>query len=370
MSPREMFATDDELIGELEAMAPRPAPEFAARLDALAAAGFPEQPAPAPRGRRRGRSWWLSLSLSRRQPLVAGSVVCALVAAVVTVGVVTSGGGREEPGGGASTGAAAVADESVPPSAGATASGTSAGAADSFASATPNRATAPSAPRKVERSAQMAVTVAEGRFADAAARVSQIAAGVQAIVDTSQLSTGRGRDRAAYTLRVPVGRLDAALGQLAELGTVVSRDESGDDITGAVVSAEDLLGDLRAERDSLRRRLAATDDDARAGRLRQELAELRERIAQARGDAMRLQQRARYATVDLTLTTRGAASASEDDDQGAIAGALDDAGRILGAIAATGIVVLAVAAPLALVLALLWCAARVLRRRRREAGLV
>ncbi len=151
---------------------------------------------------------------------------------------------------------------------------------------------------------------------------------------------------------------------------MTSRDETGNDITGAVVSTEDRLGDLRAERDSVRRQLAAETDAAKAQELSRRLNALRSEVARVRGEAIRLRQRTSYATVSLTLDERSAdGSTGSDDDQGGIAGALDDAGNILSGMAAAGIVVAAVALPVALLLALLWKGASVARRRRREAGL-
>jgi hypothetical protein len=217
----------------------------------------------------------------------------------------------------------------------------------------------------------LTVAVAAGRFDDAAAQVPQIAAAANAIVDTSRVSTDSTGGRASYTLRVPVARLNDTLAQLSKLGRVTARDETGYDITGAVVSTEDRLGDLRAERDSVRRQLAAETDPDKAAELGDRLNALRRDVARVRGEAIRLQQRTSYANVSLTLDERraGDSGSGSDDDKGGIAGALDDAGNILGGMAAVGIVALAVALPIAMLVVLLWKAGGVLRRRRREAGL-
>jgi hypothetical protein len=341
----------DVLEQELRAMAPRPTEAFAAELDARVADRFGAKPAPA---RRRRRFTWPSMP-----QLLAGSLASAFVAAIVVVAIV-AGGSNNDGSTSTTSSAAAVADMAAPEA-----------AAPSTASAGSGGGVAATQARRVERRAQLTVSVEHGRFDEAAARVPQIAAAANAIVDTSRVSSGRSGGEAAYTLRVPVGRLSDTLAQLSRLGRVTSRDETGNDITGAVVSAEDRLGDLRAERDSVRRQLAAETDPDKAQELSRRLNGLRSDIARARGEAIRLQQRTSYAVVQLTLDERTVATGGggDDDQHGGIAGALDDAGRILGGMAAVGIVVVAVGLPVALLLALLWKGASVLRRRRREAGL-
>jgi hypothetical protein len=335
-----LFADEQDLRDELRAMAPRPSAEFATELDARVAGRFgePERPAPAARKRRR-------FSL----PLLAGSLASAAVAAVVVVVILSGGSGGTD-------------------SLSSTMSGSAASTTAAEAAAPP--AAAGSQPRRVERHAQLTVAVAAGRFDDAAAQVPQIAAAPNAIVDSSRVSTDSTGGHASYSLRVPVGRLNDTLAQLSKLGRVTARDETGYDITGAVVSTEDRLGDLRAQRDSVRRQLAAQTDPDKAAELSDRLNGLRREVARVRGEAIRLQQRTSYATVSLTLDERRAGDGSDSDhNKGGIAGALDDAGNILGGMAAVGIVALAVALPIALLVVLLWKGAAVLRRRRREAGL-
>jgi hypothetical protein len=263
-------------------------------------------------------------------------------------------------------------------------SGSSAGAAADSATAAPaapavpesDRSSSPptaagSEPRRVERQAQLTISIAHGKFDEAASRVPQIAAAANAIVDTSRVSMDSGGGEASYMLRIPVDRLGDTMAQLSRLGRVTSSDATGNDITGSYVSAEDRLGDLRAERDSVRRQLAGESDPDKAEELSRRLNSLRSEVAQARGEVMRLQQRTSYAVVSLTLDERsnGDSSSSGDDDKGGIAGAIDDAGNILGGMAAVGIIVLAVAVPVLILLALLWKGGSVMRRRRREAGL-
>ena len=215
--------------------------------------------------------------------------------------------------------------------------------------------------------------MAQDRFDEAAARVPQIAAGANAIVETSSVSTDAGDGRATFSLRVPVGALEQTLADLSELGRVESRNETGVDVTGAFVSASDRLGDLVAERSSVRRRLAAETDTAAANRLRDRLDELQREIASARATVATMRERTSYARVSFDLTTSGdqqGGGAGDDSDQGwTIGDALSDAGSILAGVAGGLIVGLAVGAPLIVLLAALLVWRGALRRRRRERAL-
>jgi len=401
VAARELEALDAALAGEavepdladlavlaedLRAAAPRPSEEFAARLDARAQAGFPP-PRRAPRARRRW--FWPAVRLPRFTPLAAGTLAAAVVVVVVTAALLTSGGS----GGGGDAGspgtvasssagstpkAAGETDRGAAPSAGAPATSSESatapgGAADAFGGSSagaPGGATEPGR-RRVERAAQLEVSVAPDGFDAAAARVPQIAAGAGAIVETSSVSKDGGDGRATFALRVPVGALEQTLADLSALGRVESREETGVDVTGAFVSASDRLGDLLAERSSVRRRLAAETDTDAANRLRDRLDQLQREIASARATVAQMRERTSYARVSFELTTSdGQGAGPGDEDHGwTIGDALSDAGAILAGVLSGLIVGLAVAAPLLVLLAALLFGLGALRRRRRERAL-
>lgn len=354
MSPLDLSydeaLADDELLRELAAMAPRPDAAFAARLDERVAARF----APAePAARRRPRwplprpRWGSPLALGGGGvALVVTLVVVVLVARGSHEGSVTSATKAD----GSATTASAVA---VAPKGAASPSATSSG-------------------QSIARQAELSVRVTAGRFDAAAARVPQIVAGAGGTVATSQVVATGSSDNGYFSLRVPVGRFEQVMAQLSALGRVDRRSESSQNVTGAIVTAEDRLGDLRAERDSLRRRLAVTTDDARALTLRDRLATVRRQIARQRSAAVALHQRARSTPIQFVLAGRRAAAATPSDDahRGTVAAALHRAGAILSGFAAVAIVVLAVAVPLILLAGLLWRGGVLVRKRRRERGLL
>jgi hypothetical protein len=378
MSLRELpplEESDDALLRELAAMAPVPDAAFAARLDARVERGFAAEPevdagpapvAPAPRAsgrRRRGRR--LALRVPRPGPLALGSLATILLVVVATVVFV----GHDR--GGTSETITTLSAVGEPPTA---ADQAAAPAAPAPAAGVPSGAAASSGGRAIARDTTLTVTAASGRFDAAAARVPQIVAAAGGTVASSVVAAGSVGDEGTFSLRVPSARYASVMAQLSALGRVTRRTEQTEDVTAASVSADDRLGDLRAERDSVRRRLAATIDDARALRLRDQLASLRRQVADQRAAAAALHQRARVVPIQLGLQGRragddDATADASDDDRGAIAQALHDAGRILTSAGAVAIVVLAVAVPLGLVLALVWRGAGLLRRRRREQGL-
>jgi hypothetical protein len=369
------------LAQDLRAVAPRPTEEFAARLDERVAAGFPAAHRPEAKKRRR----WSPPRMNLFTPLAAGSLA-AVIAAVVVAAALLSGPGSDggspvassdsaETSSGASVPSVAAPKSSESATGAPQASRDSGGAGPLGGSGSGTSGSSATDPgrRRVERSADLAVSVARDHFDEAAARVPQIAAGANAIVETSSVSTDGGDGRATFALRVPVDALEQTLADLSALGRVESRDESGVDVTGAYVSAADRLGDLRAERSSVRRRLAGETDTAKANELRDRLDELQRDIASARATVAQMRERTSYARVAFELTTARdgqGAGAGDDADQGwTIGDALSDAGSILAGVLSGLIVGLAVAAPLIALLAALVLGRAVLRRRRRERAL-
>lgn len=382
------------LAADLRAVAPRPTDEFAARLDARADAGFPE-PRRAP-GAKRRRRFWPAVRVRLFTPLAAGSLAAVLVAVAIASALLSgggsNGGGTVSSDGAASGGASAAAGdssrESALPAAGAPkassesattpppstaqsgTTGSSGSSADAGAGA--GSGTEPG-PRRVERSAELRVSTARDKFDEASGRVPQIAAGANAIVETSSVSTDGGDGRATFALRVPVDALEQTLADLSALGRVESRNETGVDVTGAFVSATDRLGDLTAERASVRRRLAAETNTDEANRLRDRLDTLQREIASARATVATMRERTSYARVSFELTTtrdgQGAGPGSNRDQGWTIGDALSDAGSILAGVASGLIVAAAVAAPLIVLLVALLMGRGALRRRRRERAL-
>lgn len=347
-------------VADVRDAAPRPTPAFLAELDARVRDGFPprdDAPAPAP-----APPWW------RRRPraVAVGAAATTLLAVVLAAGVLRDGGGVETQTGGtdapaagavaeqAEPDAARVAPDAVPPAAGA------APAADPA----PERRQ-----RSVERSAVLDLTVPADEVQATADDVVRATDRLGGIVQTSSISVGEDTPgEARFELRVPSAKLDDALAAYSKLGSVASRTQDAEDITGVLVSAEDRLSDARAERRALLRALGRASTEREVASVRARLRLVRRDIARFESQLRAARQRADLATI--TVTVRGAGEAAEDDEGGwALGDAFDDAARLLEVAAGVLVVVAAALLPL-LALGLVAAAGgRILVRRRRERGL-
>lgn len=330
----------EDLAEDVRAIAPRPREAFVTRLDRQVEAGFPKP--------KRERSLW--------QPALA-LAACALVALVVVTATLRSPGTDESTSaGGGDAGSMAVPE---------TAAG-GRGAGPELRSLDANESATRLQRRSVERRTALELEAGSDDFADVSDGVLRIADDAGAIVQRSRVTETDGRGRATFDLRVPASRLDDVLAELSELAHVTSRRASSEDITAPTVAARDRLADAQDERAALLRALGRASSTSEATALRARLREARRRIARAERDVRRLVARADRARLDVTVTSTGRPS---EGGAWTPADALSDAGRVLEVAAGFAVVAGAVLVPFALLGALAAAAARLTRRRRREAAL-
>jgi Domain of unknown function (DUF4349) len=323
-----MTTLEHELEIALRAEAPRPSEEFARQMDERVAAGFPRKPR-------------LRLPATPWPAIAAGTAV--IVAIIVAVSL--SDGGSKE--GTSASGGSVAAPKAAP----------------DVASAQSAPATPLTAPRRVERSAEVTLAAPGSKLEDVANQIVSVADRRHGFVLHSTVSSGTGGE---FELRVPSASLQASLADLSRLAHVRSRTQNADDITQPYNAVAGQLAEARALRHSLLARLAkaTTDTEAKAlrRRIRLESAQIRalsSRFAQ-------LQSRARYATVDVTLVREHAHHSAA---AGGLSDDFHDALHSLAVSFGIALRVLGVAIPLALLAALGWLGAAVLKRRRREAAL-
>lgn len=348
----------EQLREDLRATAPEPRPQFVARLERRAEAGFKEsKPAKPPR------------QINLWAPAVALGCT-ALIALVIAIGSAGTGGDDEEAASGSGDAGIALDD-----------SGGSAASA-------PQTSSAPEASRSrdfngnlyefsaaagddgaqrrvVEQRTSLELAAGADEFTDVTDNVLRVADDTNAIVLRSSVSERDRRGLARFDLRVPASRLDEAMAELSRLAHVTSRRAATEDITAAYVSAADRLEDARAERRALLKALERADTENEAEALRQQIRFARDRIVTAERDVDALQRRADRARVSVTVrsTGRKAAGVWTPGD------AVDDAGRILEVAVGVIVVTAAVLAPIAVLALLGALLARTVRRRRREAAL-
>ena len=392
---RELAALDDALAGrrvppdltELGELAlalreerPRPTDGFGRFLDTRVERGFPGRD---PRVRASGRRWWEALLTV---PAVGMAAAVLLVAVIVVTG--PQGGGESEGGGGMavqessdSGGASASSAREQSRAAGDEAAGASADDAVSSGAEPLSSMGVPPAPspgsprsdgrerRSVERSASLTLAARPGDIDTVSARIQDVTRQQGGFVVASTVSSSQGGGGGTFELRIPTRNLDSAMAALSRLGKVRERAQRAQDITAATVSARSRLKDARAERKSLLRQLARAVTLTQTESIRARLRRVSREIEQARAGVRRVNNRAAYSTVSVTLVADASAAVPGKDDDWTPGDAAGDALRVLEVAAGVALIGLAAALPLALLGALGAIATRWSRRRRREQAL-
>ena len=351
----------DEAERELQALAlalAADAPEadraFATELSERVRSGFP----------RPSRLAWLPRP---GIPQLAGlGVAASILAAVVVAAAIIPAGSDDESSGGA--GGAAQVAQPAPEASGEA-------EIDDLRSLSRPDAGGGFAPRRreraIERTASLTLAAPGNRLDRVADGIATVTERYNGFVLRSSLGTGdEGTSGGSYELRIPEARLQPALRDLAGLGEVRSRSQTGEDVTSEVVSAADRLQAARAQRRGLLRRLESADTDTEVDALRAQLDANAREISGLRSTLRGLRLRTNYASVSVQL------EADSDDsglgggsDEEGLNGALDDALGTLSGSLELAVRVLGAAIPLGLLAALGWAVARTARRRRREAAL-
>jgi ribosomal protein L29 len=235
--------------------------------------------------------------------------------------------------------------------------------ADAFAG--PLAPTLSQAARAQEWDVSLELAVRDNRsLSDASAEAIRTTRSLGGFVVSSNVATQGSGGRADLVLRIPQRRVQDAIAQFSELGT----------ITGQQVTVQDRQADLDrlAKRiDTLRIQLAAVRAQLAQGglsevdRLRLELrrqrlqGELNQQTRQRTGIASEVA----LAEFSLTLQTKRAAAVAGESR---IDDAIGNAVEVLSVAAAVGLFLLIVLAPLAVIAALLLVGRRSLRRREEE----
>jgi hypothetical protein len=396
---RELAALDDALAGRrvasdltelgelalaLRAERPRPTDGFGRFLDARVERGFPGRD---PRVRVSGRRWRSALLSA---PALGTATAVLIVAVIVVAGPYGDGDG------GATAGGSTAVQESAGAGGGASSADSAGGegfqAGRDGAAAAPEAATslaeplppttvppapAPGSPgtdalprRSIERSASLTLATRPRDVDAVSARIQAVTRQQGGFVVSSTISSSEGGGGGTFQLRIPTRNLDAAMAALSRLGKVRERAQGSQDITAEAVSARSRLRDARTERKSLLRQLGEAVTVTQTEAIRARLRIVSREIEQARADVRRVNNRAAFSTVSVTLIGDGrAAAAGDEDDDWTPGDAAKDALRVLEVAAGVALIVLAVALPLALLAALGGLAARWSRRRRREHAL-
>jgi hypothetical protein len=382
---------DDAQWGDLAVLLredrPEPDPAFANRMDKLVERGFQGWRPPLPMEKK---PWWRPLMSTPAIGVAAAAMLVALVIALPN-NPNDSGGGASS--GGSAGGGGSSAETASAPNASDSAGGESAGSATaaerlSGGDASVQSAVSPStvAPppgqgspssdrarnRKVERSASITLATRPRDIDKVSKAIQAETKAARGFVVSASVSASRSGGNGEFELRVPTAGLDDFMGRLARLAAVRERADRSQDITAQAVSARKQLTDARAERASLLRQLedAVTLTETEAIRARLKLVS--REIEAAKAGVRRIQNRANFSTVRVTLLADASAvppSDSDDDGGWSPADAAHDALRVLEVTAGVLLIGLAVLGPLAVLTLLVAGSARWTTRRRRERAL-
>jgi hypothetical protein len=353
---------DDQLSADLRALRPTPRPQFAAELDARAAAGFP----------RRSRWPRPRLALPSRRVLIpAGALAVVALVAVATI-VANNETGRQPGTGGAmlgdlhkfDSGSSGTVEEVAPATGALPSSAASAGGGAELEPFSRKFAPRPRN-RAVERSAELILAAAPDDVADDSAEVFEAVHAHDGIVMRSSTREGEpGEAAARFELLIPSAKLGDALAALSGIDEVRSRHEATDDITAPTIATGELLQDSKARIDSLLSQLDSAETQPEREAVEAELAQERRHRARLRGQIQHLERRADYSRVLVRIET----AAAEESTGGAwgIGDAIDDAGQILAVAAAVTVVALAIIGPIVLIALLAWLTHRAWVRRERR----
>ena len=179
-----------------------------------------------------------------------------------------------------------------------------------------------------------------------------------------QQSTRAGQPgQTDLTVRVPVGRVEAALVRLSDLGTVLARQVS-------IVDLEQALRQQRARILRLRVFIARATEQLRSDlpadvrlRLQLQLQAARQDLAAATRSNKATLDRAALSTVSLTLTTQKTATPVQKSGTGRFERAARDAGSFLGDAGAVILFLLIVLSPVIVLVAASVLGLRTYRRR-------
>ena len=340
---------------------PEPSHQWATKLDAKVAAGFPTPPSRFKRARRTIAEHFFAFG-------AVGAVASVLILFVVVIGSsVEMGGDDGETAGGSSGASSSVAVpemQSAPqpsPNAAEDSAGATGGSLESQ-----RRAATPGADRAVLKNASITLSAQPNEVEGVADRAIRIVDALGGYVETSEVTRGSSSASAALTLKLPTADLDKGLAQISKLAHVSSRSQQAQDVTDQREQLESLVRDARADREGLRTRLAKATTDKERSRLRGLLDRATRRVTARTRDLNQLGAEVSYATVDLSIEgDRRSGAIADPDDRWTPGDALGDAGRVLEVIAGVLMIALAVLFPIAVIGLIALLIGRRLTRHRR-----
>jgi hypothetical protein len=242
---------------------------------------------------------------------------------------------------------------------------------------------APTDQAKIVKTADLTVSIAEGKFSGAFAQASRIATANGGFVVSSSTSTtgvpspvpltaeddkDGNRPRAGQlVIRVPAEHFGRTRAALAALGTLDSESINGYEVTSQLVDLDARLTTLRAEEAAFQSLLSQATEIGDILQIQDQLFMVRTQIEQLEAEQANLNDQATFSTISVSMYEPGVAFTTEPEPQPstlsqawdkAAGGALDVIGGM--------IVIIGYAIPLAAIALVAWLIWTPFRRRRRD----
>jgi hypothetical protein len=213
--------------------------------------------------------------------------------------------------------------EAQPPSAGQDRSGGARGGSDTGSVGRVDPAAVTAQTEYLARSAMLAVKVKS--IAAAAASVRSISAAHEGVVLSESIGDGgetpvpdRGRITAMnygqITISVPGNRLDQALAALSEVGTVIRRESTSENVREQYIDTESRVKTMRASVDRVRALMARATDIAQIVTLESELSRRQADLEALEAQLASLKDRVARAPIQVSLTTDSDVIVVDDND--------------------------------------------------------
>jgi hypothetical protein len=157
-------------------------------------------------------------------------------------------------------------------------------------------------PPKIVKNADVQVQVRHGGFDQAWRKALDVAARYGGFVTNSSTQQTDNRiNSGSFTMRIPAPKLDAAIKDLRNLGTLKSLNTSGNDISGQIVDIDARIRADEAEQAQLLDLLHQAQKVSDILPIRTQLQNVQQDLESLRGQKKAFQNQVDYATVNATI---------------------------------------------------------------------
>jgi hypothetical protein len=226
-------------------------------------------------------------------------------------------------------------------------------------------ATVPEGPR-VQRSATIALEVANGRFdaaLDSVISIAEAAGGYISGQDAHAASEGQPLRSGQVTFQVPADKFDSVVGGIRKKGKAQSISIAGNDVSQQYVDLQARLRNAQAQRDAMLALMQQAKTVNDTIQVENQLGQIQGQIEQLQGQIDYLDHSTTFATVAVTISEEAAIAAS--DDWGIRTAASQALHNLVGVVAFL-VLALGTLLPLIVVAAALSWVGRIVWRRRQR----